>query len=403
VSLLRALGQRGFALLWTGQTVSRLGDRLYTIALAWWVLQKTGSATAMGTVLIFSSIPNVLFVLLGGVTVDRFSRTRIMLIADLLRGSIVTLLAVLASTAALEVWHIYIASIFFGLVAAFFQPAYTALVPETVPSEMLPSANSLTALSRNLTGIAGPVLGAATVALGGPSGAFALDAGSFFLSALCLLPLLSISTAHLSNTKRSSIRDSLREGIDTVVHTPWLWITISIAGLTNMTQYGPWSVALPFLVKDNLHADVGILGLLYSAFALGSVLGAVWVGRSVRLQHRGRVSYGGLIVWGLATVAVGLPLPVVGLLGAAVLVGGSLSIFNLIWDNLLQEFVPRHMLGRVVSIDALGSFVLTPIGFGLAGWATDIIGAPWVLIIGGLLTAALVSLGLLHPAVQALD
>jgi MFS family permease len=403
MTLVRSLTHPKFALLWSGQTVSRLGDRLYMIALAWWVLQKTGSASAMGTVLIFSSIPNLLFVLVGGVTVDRFSRARIMLIADLLRGTIVTLLSVLAFSAALEVWHIYAASILFGLVASFFQPAYTALVPETVPSDMLPSANSLTALSRNLTGIAGPVLGAAIVAFGGPSGAFALDAVSFFLSAVCLLPLLSISTAHLSNTKRSSIQDALREGIGTVIHTPWLWITISIAGLTNMTQYGPWAVALPFLVKDYLHADVGVLGLLYSAFALGSVLGAVWVGRSTRLRQRGRISYAGLVIWGLATVVIGLPLPIAGLLGAALLVGGSLAVFNLIWDNLLQEFVPRHMLGRVASIDALGSFVLTPIGFGLAGWATDIIGAPMVLIIGGLLTAALVSLGLLHPAVRALD
>ncbi|MBI5876284.1 MAG: MFS transporter [Chloroflexi bacterium] len=403
MTLIRSLTHPTFALLWSGQTISRLGDRLYTIALAWWVLQKTGSATTMGTVLIFSSIPNLLFLLLGGVTVDRFSRTRIMLISDLLRGILITLVTALAVTGTLEVWHIFLASTAFGLVAAFFQPAYTALVPELVPSDMLPSANSLTALSRQLTGIFGPALGAAIVAFGGPSGGFALDALSFFISAACLAPLLPVSTAHLGNTQRASIRVAVQEGFSTVTHTPWLWITICISGLTNMTQAGPWSVALPFLVKDSLHAEVGVLGFLYSAYALGSALGAVWVGRSTRLRRRGLVAYGGLIGWGLATAIVGLPLPMIGLLVAAFLVGGSLAIFNLIWDNTLQELVPRHLLGRVASIDALGSFVLLPIGFGLAGWATDWVGAPMVLISGGLLTTVLVSLGLLHPKIRALD
>src|SRR5829696_9717381 len=124
MSLFLALKHRSFALLWTGQTISRLGDSLYRIALSWWVLEKTGSAVTMGTVLIFSQIPLLLFLLIGGVVVDRLPRIRIMFVSDVLCGLVVTFVAFFSWLELLEIWHIYIASILFGFVEAFFFPAY---------------------------------------------------------------------------------------------------------------------------------------------------------------------------------------------------------------------------------------------------------------------------------------
>ena len=103
-------------MLWSCQTVSRLGDSLFRIALAWWVLEKTGSATAMATVLVFSSVPMLIFLLIGGVVTDRFPRLRIMVLSDLFSGLVLTVVTLLAFTGRLEVWHIYIASIIFGFV-----------------------------------------------------------------------------------------------------------------------------------------------------------------------------------------------------------------------------------------------------------------------------------------------
>src|SRR5512142_426451 len=190
MNVLRALKHRPFALLWTGQTVSRLGDSLYRIALAWWVLEKTGSAVAMGTVLIFSQIPLLLFLLIGGVVVDRLPRIRIMFSSDLLSGLVITFVAVFAWLNLLQIWHIYMASMLFGFVEAFFFPAYQAVIPQITPSEVLTSANSLNGLSLRLTGIIGPTLGAALVAAGGTALTFGLDALSFFISAVCVLPIL---------------------------------------------------------------------------------------------------------------------------------------------------------------------------------------------------------------------
>jgi MFS family permease len=369
--------------------------------LAWWVLEKTGSAAAMGTVLIFSFLPMLLFLLIGGVAVDRLPRGRVMLVSDVLRGAVVALVAALAFAQSLEIWHVYIASMAFGFVDAFFQPAYTAIVPEIIPNESLPSANSLTNLSRQVTGIAGPALGAAMVVLGGTPMAFALDALSFFISAACLLPIVGLST-RAAAASSSALRD-LREGLATVLGSPWLWVTIAIFALANVTLDGPIAVSLPFLVKDALGGDVGVLGLLYSMSSLGAIVGAVWLGRFHRIRRRGLITYGAGIVSGIAVLISGLPISIVGVSLAMFVEGFCIATFGLIWTNTLQELVPRDRLGRVSSIDMLGSYVLLPIGYGMTGWVTDAIGAPMMFVLGGGIGAGLIALGLLHPAIRGLD
>ncbi|MGA9397813.1 MAG: MFS transporter [Anaerolineaceae bacterium] len=411
MNFFRALIHRPFALLWSGQTASRLGNNLYRIALAWWVLEKTGSAAAMGTVLIFSSVPMLIFLLVGGVVTDRFPRLRVMWISDLLSGAVVAVVTLLAATGRLEVWHVYIASIVFGLVSAFFFPAATAAIPEITPNELLTSANSLNSLSQQMASIIGPAIGASIVALGGTSLAFGLDALSFFISAACLLPIFrsnpALDQAPSSSTSahkglRSGLHD-LHEGYQAVIASPWLWISIVFFAFVNVTEGSPMSVSLPLLIKNNLHADVGTLGLFTSMSSVGYVIGAIWLGRYTRIRHRGPVAYLSTLVQGAAVAVFGLTTSIP-LLAAAAFVGGlCLSVFGLIWINSLQELVPRKMLGRVSSIDALGSFVLLPVGYGVAGWATDLIGAPLVFVIGGVSSMVLVLVALTQPAIRELD
>ena len=403
MELLHSLRIRSFAFLWTGQTVSRFGDSLYHIALAWWVLEETGSAAAMGTVLIFSFAPMLLFVLVGGIAVDRLPRGRVMLASDSLRGVVVMIVAALAFAQTLEIWHVYVASIVFGFVDAFFQPAYTAIVPEIVSSEALPSANSLTNLSRQITGIAGPMLGASIVALGGTHAAFALDAVSFFVSAACLMPIVGVLGLRTPAAKSSSALHDLRVGLATVFGSTWLWLTIAIFALANVALDGPIAVSLPFLVKDALHADVDVLGLFYSSFSLGAIVGAVWLGRFKRIRRRGLLTYGAGIVSGIAVLVAGLPISIVGICLAFFVGGAAIAIIGLVWTNTLQELVPGDRLGRVSSIDMLGSYVLLPIGYGITGWVTDAFGAPMMFVLGGGIGAGLIALGLLHPAIRGLD
>ncbi|WP_343425410.1 MFS transporter [Candidatus Amarolinea dominans] len=204
-------------------------------------------------------------------------------------------------------WHIYGASLLFGLADAFFQPAYLALVPELTPVSALTSANSLTSLSSQAGRIMGPALGAALVGLGGTTLAFAGNALSFFAAALLVLPLLRLSTAPAPRLSQGmgGIGRDLREGLAVVAGSPILWVTILLFSLTNITLAAPFAVALPFLVKDHLHGDVRTLGLLYAVFSIGYVLGGLWMGRYPRLRWRGLVSYGGAIVAGWGWPALG--------------------------------------------------------------------------------------------------
>ena len=418
MNVLRALKHRPFALLWAGQTTSRLGDSLHRIALAWWVLEKTGSATAMGTVLVLSQIPLLIFLLIGGIVVDRFPRLRIMFLSDILSGLVVTFIAVFSWLNLLEIWHIYVASLLFGFVEAFFFPAYQSVIPQITPPDMLVSANSLNGLSQRVMGVIGPILGASLVAMGGTSLAFGLDALSFFVSALCVFPILraglyekpKVADASETATSKRSAKEAIRQGVAdlregwlAIVTIPWIWVTILIFGVLNIMEASPRAVAMPFLIKDNLGADVSLLGIFGSAFSLGYVLCALWLGQFKRLRRRGLLGYGSVMVNGFMLLLFGLEAPIPVLIGAMFVYGFCFNVFGLIWTLTLQEMVPNDKLGRVYAFDSLGSWVLLPVGFALAGWGTDLVGAPTIFLIGGVGTILMTLIGLAHPAVRNLD
>lgn len=398
----RALSNRSLALLWSGQTISRLGDSVYTIALAWWVLRATGSATAMGAVLICSTIPMLVFLLFGGVAVDRLPRLRLMLASDLLRGVVVTLIAALAYTQTLTLWQLCAMSAIFGAVEAVFYPAYAAVVPDLAPSELLTSANSLRSISAQAALLIGPALAATIIATSGVTLAFALDGLSFFLSALCLIVVPAPKMA-LPVEREAGILGDVRAGFGVVLRTPWLWITLAVACASTLFLVGPVEAALPLLVKQRFGERVGLYALLTALTALGSLVAALWLGRFVRLRRRGPLIYAAWLTAGLMLLAIGLPLPAPAVSVAFFLQGAALETLGLAWVNTLQERIPGDALGRVNSIDALVSSGLLPVGYALAGVAADHLGAALVFILGGAISAAIIGLGLLHPAIRALD
>jgi MFS family permease len=397
-----AFRQRPFALLWAGQTASRLGDSLYSLALAWWVLEKTGSATAMGVVLLIGQIPMLVFLLIGGVAVDRLPRLAVMMVSDLLSGVVVVAIAILAHRGSLQIRHVYLASAMFGLTQAFFFPAFTASVPDLAAEETLPGANALISLSQQLAQVVGPALGAWIVARGGTPTTFALDGISFILASALLVPLTRAFRIS-APTRSESPLSQFRQGISLVFGTPWLWLTIAIFALVNVAGAGPFAVGLPFLIKQARGLEVGALGLVTSAASAGAVCGALWLGRYAKIHYRGWLAYSATAGYGLMILLIGVLRPLPAMAAAALIAGTAISLFGLIWTNTLQTMVPREALGRVSSIDALGSFALLPLGFAAAGLLTDRIGPENVFVLGGSLTILLAVTGLLHPAVRALD
>jgi MFS family permease len=403
LAVFRALRHRPFAWLWVGQTISRVGDFLFQLALTWWILEETGSAAVMGTVLVVGILPMLAFLLMGGVLVDRLHRPRLMLVSDLARGVIMVTVAWLAASGQLTVPLVVGANLLFGVVDALFAPAYVAAVPDMVPEVDLPSANALSSISMQLGRIVGPPIGALIVATGGTPAAFTINAASFFASAACLLPLVRFAQPPRPPSPRQSAWAEARAGLAFVRGVPWLLVGIAVYAWVNVALPGPYSVSIPFLVRDVRGWDVGTLGLLYAVFPVGYILGGLWLGRRTRLRRRAWLVYGGNIVAGLLLAAFALPLSLVLLAAAALVNGAALDINNVTWTTTMQQIVPAEKLGRVAAIDQIGSYALMPIGFALAGWATDQIGPQLILALGGVSTALVSMVALSSPAIRDFD
>lgn len=407
----RALGVKSFALIWSGQTISALGDGVTLTALAWQVLILTRSGTAMGVVLVAETTPRVLFLLLGGVVADRFPRRTVLLWSDSVRGVAVAVIAVLGWLQVLALWHLILLGAIFGLASSFFIPAYQSIPPQLVDAEYLPSANALNGLSRQMSQLFGPALGAACVALTNPSTAFAIDVLSFGVSAACLLAMHvpPLPNAESDGERPRGLRGmvaDIREGLGYVLRSPWLWVTIAIASLGNV-GWAPMQVALPKLIKEVYRQGVWLLGATGTAIAVGSIVTLVLIGQAKRLRHRGILAYGALILSSITVIVLGLPIPRAFApaiaIGACVFFGAGLAVFELIWITSLQELVPADKLGRVTSVDWVGSLALLPVGLALVGVLTDRIGAAQVFVAGGALTLLLEVIAFAIPGIRNLD
>jgi DHA3 family tetracycline resistance protein-like MFS transporter len=249
-----------------------------------------------------------------------------------------------------------------------------------MPREALPRANVLSRLSQELTDIVGPALGGVLLAANGASLAFALDALSFRVSVACTLGMFSMSGLSRASTsdpvatepsaRHAGALDELREGLATVPRSPWLWITI--AGVSTMTFVGPLEAALP----------LASTALLNALTAVGAVAAAIILGQAVKLLRRGALAYGMWLAAAVALLAMGLRIGMVAV-GAICVCGAGIAILELVSVITLQELVATEQLWRVSSVDALGSYALLPVGYGLTGLAADRIGAAPVFALGG--------------------
>lgn len=415
--LFRAVRHPDFVLLLVARTTSRLGDGIHDVALAWLVLQVTGSAAAMGIVLAAQLIPMLLLLLVGGAAADRWPKLRLMVTSDVARAGVVFVVAALIAARSVGLAHLVGLGIAFGLADALFVPASAALLPELVGPQDRASANAVVSLTARLAGIAGPAVGAGLVAIGGSAAAFAVDGGSFLVSAGMLSWLAVRRSASAgaaaavqdhdphddTERARTTLVREISDGVRSVRGTPWIAIGIVAAGITNVTLAGPLEAVVPLLVGRTLHADVGVLGLYGSLVAIGAVVAAVVLGSRGRLRRRWRLVYGPWVALALACAAMGLPIGIVGVLAAAVVVGFGDSALGLAWTNALQDTVPPDRLGRVSSLDYLGSAALVPIGYIAAGTAADAFGPPLVFLAGGLISAAILGSLALLPQVRAMD
>jgi DHA3 family tetracycline resistance protein-like MFS transporter len=382
--------------------VSLLGDGAFLVAVAWQVYELSNTPTAMSVVGIAMTVPTIAFLLLGGVASDRFDRRSIMVAADLLRALAGMALAVLALSGALEVWHVVLLAALYGTGAAFFAPAFDAVVPDIVPPERLAQANALDQLVRPLVfRMAGPALGGVLVASGGAGLVFALDSASFLFSAITLL-FVRIAAKPLRPPARSVVRD-LAEGWRFVRGRAWLWATFASAAVAYLCFMGPVEVLLPYLVKNDLDGSARDLGMVFAAGGIGSIACALAMGQRDLPRRSITFIY---LCWTLATLAVagyGLSSAMWQLMLAALGFNALETAGTIVWATMKQRHVPRTMLGRVSSIDWLISIGLLPLSFALTGPVAGAIGTRGTLVAAGLAGAVVTCAAFLVPGVRDLE
>ena len=394
------LRHRDFRLLFWGQAASNLGSNAVAVAMALYITRTTGSPTDLGVILGAQTVPFVLLLLFGGVWADRLPRHRVMIASDVVRALSQGLLAVLILIGSARIWEIALLEASFGVAWAFFQPAETGLMPQTVPETEIQSARALMEVSWNLSMVFGPTLATALVLTVGAGEAFIVDALSFVVSALTLMPMRPRLRGADPTGSRESVLHELRAGFREVASRPWVWVTISAFSITLMCFYATWMSLGPAVTRD-VYGHIGLYGVfvaLYGAGCLGgSLLAVVW-----RFTRPLRNTLLLAFLWPAMSIVLAIGIPR-GLAGAWMVIAGVESgLFMVTWETALARHIPPAALSRVSSYDWMGSLALLPVGYVAAGPLASVFGARTVLGVGGAIGVVATSLTLLPRSTREL-
>ncbi len=398
VGVLRPLRIRDFALLWTGLTVSMVGDGVYYIAVPWQVYQLRNSPSALALVGIAWSLPQIVFGLSSGVLSDRLDRRRVLIAGDLIRMVAIGTVGILSIGDHLTIPILVSLVAVYGVGQALFLPAFTAIIPTIVTGELLVEANSLGQFMRPFAmTLVGPLVGSALIASAGTGWAFVADAVSFGFSAAMIL---SMRTRHRAggNEEQTSAWHEAVEGLRYVRANRWILVGLLGALVSLLCVWGPWETLVPYIVKNDLHGSAWDLGLVFGAGGLASVAAALFMGQRAKLPRRAlTILYLAWALGMLATAGMGIVTHVWHAMIVAGISEGSITVLIIIWYTAMQRLVPDRLLGRVSSLDWMISTAGVPLSFAIVGPAASAFGADSTLIVAGLLGCAITLAFMLVP------
>jgi len=375
-----------FRKLWVATTLSLFGDFFNYIAMAWLVLQLTGSSLALGSVLVVQALPRAVLMVVGGALADRLSPRLTMLGSMGLRAVVVAPLAALVLTGRVQMWEIYTVAGVFGIVDAFFMPARGSILPNVVADHELEPGNAVLNVTGQASVILGPVLGGLIVAVLGIGWAFAGDAACFVIGFLFILWL---PTAARAATGEKHPDGGLGGQIAAGIRYAWaemgIRVTLIVIAVVDFAANGALGVGLPTLVHGRFGAGAEGLGILLGAWGVGATAGALGAG-FVPPPKR----FGWLIVFicawlGVGFVGVGL---VPSLVPAALLMGFTgvgTGVTNTYAASWLQRRTDPAMQGRVMSLVMLASMGLTPIAYAASGVIAEVNPTLLFLVAGGMI------------------
>jgi MFS family permease len=386
-----------FAWYFSGRAVSTIGSVMAPVALAFAVLDLTGSASALGVVVAARTLPQVLFLLVGGAVADRFSRSLVMQVSHILSALTQGIVAVLLLTGTASLWMVIVLEALNGIVSAFTFPAFQGIVPQVVPRSHLQQANALLGFSRNGLAILGPTIGALIVVTAGSGWAIAVDALTWAVAAVCMSRVRVTGSASRGSADDTSMWRDIVEGWSAFTSLTWVWVVVAAASLLNAIQAGAINTLGPVVAQATIgRAHWGWVlsaeaaGLLLMTFAL------MWW----RLRNPLRTGMLGVALMAGPILLLGLDPSVLPLVVLGFLAGCGIEVFSIGWQTALQEHVPEHLLSRVSSYDALGA---VPVGAVVFGPLADKFGTERVLVVFGVVYVVVALSTLLSRSVRDLS
>lgn len=392
------LARRTFAALanpnyrrWTsGQAISLAGTWMQAIAQSWLVLQLTGSATALGTVVALQTLPTLVFGPYAGVVADRLDKRRLMIGLQSAMGVLALVLGLITITGVVTLGQVYALALLLGVNNCFENPARQAFVLEMVGPQDLRNAVSLNSVLVNVARAVGPAIAGLVITAGGIGFCFLLNAASFVPVVVSLLRLDTAALRPSVPTPRAP--GQLREGLRYVRRSPQLAVPLLMMALVGCLAY-EFQVVLPIVAAQTFHGDASTYGFLTAAMGGGAIVGGLWV------AARGRTGLGALVVsstlFGAAMLLTALaPALWVALVGMA-FVGAFSVAFLSTGNSTLQLAAQPQMRGRVMALWAVAFLGSTPLGGPIAGAVAEWGGGRAGLLLGAVACLVAAAAGLL--------
>ena len=388
---------REYSLLIAAVSLSIFAEGMWAVVMALQVIELSNDPTSLSLVATCLGAGLVAFVLVGGIAADRISQRAIIIAVETVNVIAVSTIAVLGLLGALRIWHMAVAAAVLGIAAAFFVPAYSAILPRILPAEQLLAANGVEGVVRPVfqravgPAVAGVIVGATFPSLG------AVVVAALFAIGLLLLvstkPAMKAPVQESDQERPQLLRD-FREGFVFMLRTPWLLWTLLFASMFVLVVLGPIEVLLPFIANERFEDGAQMYGFVLAFFGAGSALGALAVS-SGRLPRRYLTVM--MAMWGLGSI----PLVLIGITwsfplmaAAAFFVGVTDGAGMVIWGTLLQRRVPTEMLGRVSSLDFFVSLAFMPVSFAIVGPLSKVVSMQTIFLVAGIAPVLLAAIAM---------
>ncbi len=373
---------KSFLYFWISTWVTALGDSIFVISLTWMLIEKTGSPSIVGTYLFIIGVSKLLFILIGGVIVDKIHAKQLLIYSNILRAGTIILFLVIISNQNTEIWLFYVIGAVFGIIDAVAEPAGISCRTQIVEKQFYTQSMGLLMTAGNVSAVVGPMIAAGLIAIGSTELAILINAITFIIAATLLTRVKFVYEGEdLEKTANDPMIKSVIAGFQYFIKTPIILVMAVFAFFAN-AAVGATLISIPFLAKD-LGFGVEGFGLMNTSIAIGSVLGGIVLSMISIKNPKPYMTLFTCFLQGLCIVCIGITGNLWLLLFLIASMGFFEAAVNVIAPSVNHMIIPKKLFGRVISVMILVMSGSVPLSQAASGWIMESTGPSEIFIYGG--------------------